>query len=131
MSAKEVDDHRYLYEREWRLVGGLKRDGCEDPYRRLTFDERQEMCALVPQWRLPMESTDPTITAQFSGEPLADSFSFFNGMPGSDSVAKRIEVVLTPDEAFAELVAEHIASNKELFKAGGPEIVVAAAQQLG
>lgn len=39
MSPQSGEDHRYIFEREWRIITGLSLDGQSLPYRALTQDE--------------------------------------------------------------------------------------------
>lgn len=125
MSSKDADDHRYLYEREWRIAGHAVSDEFASPYRELDDEEKAELLAHKPEWGLPMASLDARITAQFTGERLIDSFRFFNGIPGGRTVCQAIEVVLVPDEQFRQQVLEYIESNPRRFRSGGPVVAIA------
>jgi len=97
MSSKTEDDHRYLYEREWRIVSGLQRkgpDGSELPsgFRKLSEIEKAELVAVNPRWGGPLRSTDSRITNQLSGTPMIDDFWLFDGHshPMPDRVNHRL-----------------------------------------
>lgn len=129
MSSKSTDDHRYLYEREWRVVGGCTSDEFGDPCRKLEDAEKTELLKQRPEWSMPMESLDLRITAQFSGERLIDSFRLFNGIPGRKTVCQAIEVVLVPDERFRDQVLRYVDVNGSRFRDGGPEVKIAPSAQ--
>lgn len=121
MSGKEEDDQRYLYEREWRIVSGIfGRLG--NPFRKLTDEEKNELIAKRPHWAKPLKSSDPKITAQFSNEPMINSFWFFDGIPGREKISEKIEVILVPSESYKSKVEDYIRKNKNRFKANGPSI---------
>jgi hypothetical protein len=120
MSGKESDDHRFLYEREWRLVSGIS-NVLGDPFRILTAEERDELCVAVPSWKEPLQWPNGYVP---NPEPLVNSFHFFNGIPGQETVARLAEAVITPNECFATRVQDYVNAHKELFREGGPEIRV-------
>ncbi len=124
MSSKAEDDHEYLYEREWRIVGGAVSSEFGDPRRKLTEGERRELLAWRPEWGAPMEANDPRVTQQLTGEPLIESFGFFDGIPSQKTVSQAIEVILVPDVQFGDCVAAYIEDHPQRFRDGGPEVRV-------
>jgi hypothetical protein len=125
MSGKASDDHQYLYEREWRIVSGCIPPDLEDPCRKLNDTEKAELLALRGEWGGPMQANDPRVTQQLSGEPLIDSFHFFNGLPGQ-TVSQAIEVILVPDPQFADRVRKYIEEHPGSFREGRPAVKVLA-----
>ena len=120
MSGKDADDHRFLYEREWRLVSGIS-NSLGDAFRILTPDEREELCTMVPSWRDPLQRSDGHIPTP---EPLVNSFHFFNGIPGQKTVAQLAEVIIVPTAQLANRVQVYVSQHEDLFRPGGPEISV-------
>lgn len=120
MSGKDADDHRFLYEREWRLVSGITHSVGE-AFRTLTPDEREELCTMVPSWRDPLQRSDGYVLIP---GPLVNSFHFFNGIPGQKTVAQLAEVIIVPTVQFANRVRAYISKNQELFPSEGLRIIV-------
>lgn len=123
MSPPDIEDFRYLYEREWRIVEGLVFSG-KNPCRMLTDLEKSELCSMNSGWKDVPTVTDINIQVRQRVGPIIDSFRFFNGSPGSDPVSHKIDVVMTPDASSAALVRKFVDSNPHAFKAGGPEIQI-------
>ncbi len=125
MSTKEADDHRYLYEREWRIVRGVSSRSTGDPFRKLTAAEKEELTKAVPEWGKPMQSDDPRLNSNLPKDsPLIDSFWFFKGIPGRQTVSQMVEVITVPDASFGHRVSNYIADNPARFSPRGPEIRV-------
>lgn len=120
--SKTVDDQDYLYEREWRIVGGIQSDYYGNPFRRLSDVEKNELVSGVPEWGNPLESSDSNISSQFSKEPLIESFYFFNGIPKQETVSKKIEKIFVPTQQLLGKVREYVNRNVDSFKIGGPSI---------
>ena len=120
--SKEADDHYYLFEREWRIVSGIRSDYYDNPFKKLSDAEKKELVSARPEWGKPLESREPRISAQFSKEPLIESFCFFNGIPGQETASERIEKILVPTQQFMERDKEYVDKNSDLFKKGGPLI---------
>lgn len=122
MSGKESDDHRFLYEREWRLVSGIS-NALGNPFRSLTPEEQNELCAAVPNWKEPLKWPNGYVP---NSEPLVNSFHFFNGVPGKETVAQLVEVIIVPNKVFADRVQNFVKQHKNIFRPDGPEIRVLA-----
>lgn len=124
MSTRDNDDHFYLFEREWRIVSGLRSDHYGDPTRKLTPEEKAMFISAKQEWNEQIKSTDPRITAKFSKKPMIESFHFFNGIPGKESISKKIEKIRCPTEDFRKRISDYVSSHTDKFKDGGPDIVV-------
>lgn len=120
MSPTGTDDHSYLYEREWRIVSGVQYAG-RNPFRSLTVEECDELCATRPEWREPLQHSGGYV---YDAAPLINSFHFFNGIPDGVSVGNSIAVILAPSQPFAEKVRQFVCANSALFCSGKPEIRV-------
>jgi hypothetical protein len=123
MSPQSAEDHSYLFEREWRLVAGLGLAGQPSPFRALTPEEKDALCARRPVWREKRQSRDINITARYGDTPVIDSFQYFNGLPGQETVAQLIDTVLVPDESEAQWVRNFVAGNAGHFGASVPKVV--------
>jgi len=88
MSPQAVEDFRYLYEREWRIIPAFGLSGHDFPCRVLSEDEKTDLCARKPEWLLQCQSQDINITSRYLNEPLINSFRIFNGLPGQKKVAE-------------------------------------------
>jgi hypothetical protein len=123
MSPPDVEDFRYLYEREWRLVEGLVLSG-KNACRMLSEDEKSELCAMNCGWKERPIVTDINIQVRHSVGRTIDSFRFFNGVASSDPVSRKIEVIMTPDEASAATTRKFVEYHSSAFRGGGPEIQI-------
>lgn len=121
MSSPDVDDFRYLYEREWRIVAGARLPA-QDPYRPLTQDEIVEFGCKCPRWKNPL-TTDAALLAKYPHNSALERFLFFNGLNGI-SVSKQIDTILVPDNEMQNRVTEHIRQNADKFRSDGPMIRV-------
>ncbi len=122
MSPQSAEDHSYLFEREWRLVGfGLA--GQPFPFRTLTPEEKDALCFRRPVWREKRRSHDINITAWYGETPIIDSFQYFNGLPGKETVAQLIDTILVPDESEAQWVRNFVAGHASHFGASTPKVI--------
>jgi hypothetical protein len=123
MSPQSAEDHSYLFEREWRLVAGFGFAGQPSPFRTLTPDEKDALCARKPVWRERRQSQDINITARYGETPVIDSFQYFNGLPGKETVARLIDTILVPDESEAQWVRNFVAGQASHFGASIPKVI--------
>jgi hypothetical protein len=124
MSPQSAEDHSYLFEREWRLVSALGFTGQPLPFRCLTPDEKESLCARRPIWRASRQSQDINITARYAATPVIDSFRYFNGLPGKETVAQLIDTILVPDEAEACWVRNFVAQRADQFGGKDPNLII-------
>jgi hypothetical protein len=124
MSPRAADDHSYLLEREWRLIAAFGFAGQPLPFRHLTEDEKNLLCSRKPEWKHPRQSEDINITAKYGSTPVVESFRYFNGLPGKDTVAKFVDTILVPNERERQWVTEFVQAHASLFQDGGPNIAV-------
>jgi hypothetical protein len=89
----------------------------------LTSDEKDDLCASRPIWREKRQSQDINITARYGKTPVVDSFQFFNGLPGKETVAQLIDTILVPDESEAKWVRKFVAERTCQFEASGPKVI--------
>jgi hypothetical protein len=123
MSPQSAEDHSYLFEREWRLVGGFGLSGQPPPFRTLTPEEKDALCARRPAWREKRQSQDINITARYGETPVIDSFQYFNGLPGKKSVAQLVDTILVPDESEAQWAGNFVAGHASHFGACVPKVI--------
>ena len=123
MSPETAEDHSYLFEREWRLVAGFGLVGQPSPFRTLTQEEKDALCARKPVWRQKRQSHDINITARYGETPVIDSFRYFDGLPGKETVAQLIDTILVPDESEAQWVAKFIAGHASQFGENVPKVI--------
>jgi hypothetical protein len=124
MSPQSVEDHSYLFEREWRLVFGVDLTGQPSAFRILSQDEKDTLCDKRPLWKEKRQSQDINIIARYSDAPVIDSFRYFNGLPGKETVAKLIETILVPDEAEEKWVRNFLANRTNDFENNAPKIII-------
>ncbi len=112
MSHNDTNDYSYLYEREWRIVGGLAVNG-QEIARKLTPDEKTELCEKQSRWRQPLEVVG---TPFFHKEHTAmiDLFMLFNGV-GESTVAKNIEHILVPSVQMQDSVNRYMIEHAHMF----------------
>ena len=122
ISSNRRNENRNLYEREWRIVGGVVYD--QHPiYRALTDDETIEFTQQNPAWSKPLtEHPDPN--SPWSQNPLIHFFRLFNGIPGEATVAKKIEVIFVPNEPMQTRFYAYINQNQGLFDEKLPEVKI-------
>ena len=118
LSSPNTDDHRFLFEREWRIVRGANIAGAPPAFRYLTETEKEELTQMNPRWGDPLKFPDGFV----EDKPNIDTFRFFNGIPGQLTVAEAIDFVLVPDTEREEEVDGFIQENRELFGSALPEI---------
>ena len=117
MSPQLAEDHSYLFEREWRIVAGFGLACQSPPCLPLTQDEKDRLCAARPVWREERQSKDINITSIYGAAPVIDSFQYFNGLPGEETVAQLINTILVPDESEASWVRQFLADHASYFGA--------------
>jgi Putative abortive phage resistance protein AbiGi, antitoxin len=123
MSPRSIEDHSYLFEREWRIVGGFALAG-RPPCRALTQDEKNSLCSRKPMWGEKRESKDINISSRYGGAPVIDSFLYFNGMSGRQTIAQLIDTILVPDEAEARWVKTFLVEHADYFGTVKPNIII-------
>jgi hypothetical protein len=69
------------------------------------------------------QSKDINITARYGTAPVVDSFQYFKGLPGKETVAQLIDTILVPDESEAKWVTDFVAGHPSHFGAGVPKVV--------
>ena len=122
MSPLGSDDMSFLYEMEWRIVAGPTCLGldADKVFRPLTRDEKCELVAKKRAWGEPVRAGEPQIDERMEDrERMVNEFKWFNGLPGNDSVAKRIETIHVPTETLKKKVASYLDKERERF---GPEL---------
>lgn len=124
MSPISDEDYRYLYEREWRLVAGFQLKGYSPPCVPLTPSQKEALCLHRPEWTQKRTSSDANIAARFPDTPVVDSFEYFNGIPGLQTVAQSIHSVLVPTPEEAVWLSDFLSKNAAMFGASLPEIIV-------
>lgn len=55
--------------------------------------------------------------------PVIDSFQYFNGLPGKETVAQLIDTILVPDESEAQWVRNFVAGHVSYFGASIPRVI--------
>jgi hypothetical protein len=120
LSPRDIEDYRYLYEREWRIVDGAQYKG-KSVCRPLTDTEVTQLAIGRPAWLEKLVSSDINVTIRYPNSRIIDHFRFFNGI-GADTVAQRIDTILVPDRAAKRYVKTFIKRNRAAFKDGGPRI---------
>lgn len=120
LSPRDVEDYRYLYEREWRIVDGAEYKGTP-VCRSLTSAEVTELGAARPAWLGQLVSSDVNVTARYPSSRIIDHFRFFNGI-GTRTVAQMIDTILVPDRVASKYIKGVIKDNPTLFKPGGPRV---------
>jgi hypothetical protein len=124
MSPQSAEDFSYLFEREWRLVGGFGLVGQPSAFRTLTPHEKDALCVKKPVWREKRQSQDINITARHGGSPVIDSFRYFNGLTGKETVARLIDTILVPDESEAQWVGTFLTARPNEFGGTTPKIII-------
>lgn len=61
--------------------------------------------------------------ARYGGAPVVDSFQYFNGLPGKETVAQLIDTILVPDESEAQWVKNFLAKHASQFGENIPKVV--------
>jgi hypothetical protein len=128
MSPPDVEDFRYLYEREWRIVDGIQVLG-KNPCRLHTDAEEADLCAMNPSWRNPPMVSDINVQARYSMMPIIDSFRMFEGLSDTERVSQKIEIVLVPDETEKRFVEDMVSREPGSFRTGGPDILLFPAEK--
>jgi hypothetical protein len=116
MSPTDIEDYRYLNEREWRVVAGAGFQGSE-VCRVLTDQEKSELGTLRPAWLEELRSTDINIQIRYPSARIIDHFRFFNGISGK-TVSQMIDVILVPDWRAKREVGKYIKQHPSAFKQG-------------
>jgi hypothetical protein len=120
MSPSEVEDYRYLNEREWRIVAGAGFRGSE-VCRALTDPEKSEFGTLCPAWLEEIRSTDINVQVRYPSTRIIDHFRFFNGVSG-ETLSQMIDVILVPDRRAKQEIGKYIKEHPSAFKSGGPRV---------
>lgn len=120
LSPSSVEDYRYLYEREWRIVDGANYLG-NPVCRLLTPAEITELGTIRPAWLGNLTSSDINVTVRHPSSRIIDHFRFFNGI-GAQTVAKMIDTILVPDRAAKKYIRNFVRQNHALFQNNGPRI---------
>jgi hypothetical protein len=123
MSPPNVEDFRYLYEREWRIVEGIQVLG-KDPCRVLTEAEKRQLCSLNPNWKSRPTVSDINIQVRYPSVPIIDSFRLFRGIVPNERVSQKIVMILVPNDDEKLFVEKFIAQNPKGFQPSGPEVRV-------
>ena len=121
MSPPTVEEFRYLYEREWRIVEGLAISG-NDPCPPLSDNEKIELCSINQNWSNPPLVNDINIQVRYPKAPIIDSFRLFNGAIVDERISQKIIMVLVPTEDEENYVKTLIENSPNTFEAGGPEV---------
>jgi hypothetical protein len=129
MSPQKAEDHSYLFEREWRLVSGFALTGQPPPFRTLTQEEKDALCVRRPVWRQKRQSQDINISARYGETPIIDSFRYFNGLPGKETVAELVDTILVPDDSEAQWARIFVAGHASYFGASIPKIITFPRQE--
>jgi hypothetical protein len=115
-------EFEYLYEREWRIVDGLKireKDVCQ----RLSPPLRSALLKVRPEWGGPVKSKGDTFKSPYFSQPMIDHFRLFNGLDSiNDTVAKAIVDILVPTAQAKREIEIYISANSDRF-ANPPPIV--------
>jgi abortive phage resistance protein AbiGi (putative antitoxin) len=120
MSPRDVEDFRYLYEREWRIVAGMEFGGRE-ACRMLTEKEKSELGGVRPLWLNEVRSIDINVQVRYPKVRTIDHFRFFNGIEDI-SVSQKIEEILVPDMAAKRYVSAFIKKHQSAFRPSGPKV---------
>jgi hypothetical protein len=119
LSPSDVEDFRYLYEREWRIVDGVGLPG-KVIFSALTDAEKSALCKVRNAWGEKIKSEDINVQLRAGDTRLVDHFRYFNGI--DLPVSRLIEVVLVPDRAAKRGIETYIAANRARFRQGGPKV---------
>lgn len=119
-----AEDFRYLHEREWRIVQGIRRLGWPEIFRELSNEEKRTLCAARPIWAEPWTSSDPNVVAHNPRTPIIDTFRVFDGTPTSGAVRQNIAVVLVPHDEEAVWVERALDDYFSQDEAKRPRVVV-------
>jgi hypothetical protein len=119
LSPRDVQDFRYLYEREWRIVDGL---GFRDKpvCRPLTDPEKLRLCNVRNAWAEKIKSDDINVQLRYGDTRLIDHFRYFNWV--DRPVSQMIEVILVPDQAAKRHVQSYIDAHRDTFRPDGPRV---------
>jgi Putative abortive phage resistance protein AbiGi, antitoxin len=121
MSSQEKNDYQSLYEREWRIVDGVTKEGVEFT-RGLSDDEYRELGKRCKRWTKPFEMSE-RLARKYPHTSMLQFFRFFDGLPGK-TISQAIEVILVPSESTKQRVTAYIAGHLNKFRQGGPAIRV-------
>jgi len=121
LSPRDVEDFRYLYEREWRIVDGLSRTG-KPVCRPLTDPEKVTLCNMRNAWAEKIKSDDINVQLRHGDTRLIDHFRYFNGV--DRPVSQMIEVILVPDQPARRHVQNYIDAHRDAFRPNGPRILL-------
>jgi hypothetical protein len=119
LSPRDVEDFRYLYEREWRIVDGIAFRG-KNVFHSLTEAEKLELCNVRGAWGEKIKSEDINVQLRYGDTRLVDHFRYFNGL--DHPVSRMIELILVPDSAAKHYVKNYVDARRAIFGADGPRI---------
>jgi hypothetical protein len=119
MSHKDINDYRYLYEREWRVVAGISVND-QLLARALTLEEKTELGARRPRWCQPLEVHDRPCYFK-DHVAMIDLFRLFNGV-GQRTVAQCITQILVPHIDVMKRVVDYIVEHRAQFGAVTPRV---------
>ncbi len=122
MSHADNEDYAYLYEREWRIISGTRSGKLGNPFVPLNDEQKRRLVCEHPEWGEPLKAERPEVSNQPSDEPMINSFCFFNGIPGRDTVAQKIRSIIAPDEDMVRKVNVYIEAHQDRFRDGSPSI---------
>lgn len=121
LSPRDVEDFRYLYEREWRIVDGLAfRD--KIVFRPLTDVEKAALCYVRSSWGEKIKSDDINVQLRYGDTRLVDHFRYFNGI--DHPISQSIEVILVPDDAARCRVQSYVDAHRSAFHSDGPRVLL-------
>ena len=119
LSPADVEDFRYLYEREWRIVDGIQLKATE-VFRTLTDAEKAALCYLRPSWGEKVRSDDINVQLRYGETRAVDHFRYFNGI--DEPVSAKIEVILVPDLKAKRDVQTYLSAHRKAFGGNMPRI---------
>jgi hypothetical protein len=119
LSPRSMEDFRYLYEREWRIVDGVAFKG-KTVFRPLIDAEKSELCNIRNAWAEKIKSDDINVQLRYGNTRLVDHFRYFNGF--DHPVSRMIEVILVPDRAAKRHVQDYVDAHRAIFRTNVPRV---------
>jgi hypothetical protein len=118
------EEFQYLYEREWRIVDGLKINGA-DVCKPLPAPLRDALLRTRPEWAQPIKCGTEGYRSQYFTQPMIDHFRLFDGSGApDDTVAKKIANVLVPSGSAKREIEKYILANSERFSNPPPSVEI-------